>query len=301
MNLRQLEAFRMVMSSGTTTQAARLLGVSQSAVSRLIGQLEREIGFSLFHREKGRLLIPTPEAVDFIEETEKTFAGFARLKQHTRNIREFNGGRLRVMGVPSLSNAFMPNVLTCFLANFPNLKVYFETRATEIVVEWVASGQYDLGLVTLPLKHPGVIVEPFAWPKAVCILPPGHSLQNRDIIRPEDLRNQPFISIGRRHLSRFHIDEIFEKAQIPRKTMIETATAGTACALVERGLGISIINPFTAASKPPGAIIIKPFRPEICYEFGIISPASQPQSRITQEFIKILHQQIRKRPTLRGK
>lgn len=299
MNLRQLEAFRAIMNVGTTTQAGKLLEISQSAVSRLLGQLEKEIGFPLFHREKGRL-IPTPEAIDFIDETDKTFAGFDRLKQHTRNIRNFNSGKLRVMCVPSLSHAFLPDVLSSFLTKFPELNIYFETRATEIVVDWIASGQYDLGLVTLPLEHPGVKVELLAYPKAVCILPPGHPLCSKEVIIPEDLRDHPFISIGRRHLSRFRTDEVFEKSRVPRKTTVETATAGTACALVERGFGVAIINPFTAASKPKGAIIIKPFKPDIRYEFGIIYSALQPPSRITKEFIEALREYLSEHPNLRG-
>jgi len=299
MNIKQLEAFRAIMNTGTTTQAAKLLDISQSAVSRLLGQLEKEIGFQLFHRQKSRL-IPTPEAMDFIDETDKTFAGFDRLKQYTHNIRNFSSGKLRVMCVPSLSHSFLPDVLSAFLTKYPELSIYFETRATEIVVEWIASGQYDLGIVTLPLEHPGVKAELLAYPKAVCILPPDHPLCSRDVIVPEDLRAQPFISIGRRHLSRFRIDEVFEKSRIARKAVIETATAGTACALVERGLGISIINPFTATSRPEGAIVVKPFRPEIRYEFGIISSACQPLSRISKEFIETLHGYLEKHPDLRG-
>ncbi len=60
MKLRQLEAIRAVMASGTTTHAAELMGLTQSAVSRLVAQLEEELGLSIFDRRHGRLQI-TPE------------------------------------------------------------------------------------------------------------------------------------------------------------------------------------------------------------------------------------------------
>ena len=299
MKVRQLEAFRAVMNAGTTTQAAKLMGNSQSAVSRLLGQLEDEIGFALFHREKGRLF-PTPEAVDLSKEIDKTIAGFDRLEQHVNNIRDFSSGKLRLMGVPSLSDAFLPDVLSQFIEKFPELTITFETGTTKTIVEWVASGQYDLGLITLPIDHPGVFVELLASPKAVCILPPGHLLCSKELIVPEDFRDQSFISIGRKYLSRFRIDELFEKAGIPRKTLIETATAGTACSLVERGVGVSIINPFTAASKPKGSIIVKPFEPEIRYKFGIVYSASEPQSRVTKAFIETVRAYLADKPDLVG-
>ena len=299
MNLKQLEAFRAVMSTGTTTQAGKILEVHQSAVSRLLGQLEIKIGFSLFHRAQGRL-IPTPEAENFLAEVDKLFTVFDRLQKHKLNIKNFNSGKLRVMAPPSLSSCFLPDVLACFAKKFPDLAIHFETRATDIIVDWVTSGQYDLGLVTLPIEHPGITIKLLACPKAVCIIPPGHPLCDKEIIEPEDLRDQPYVSIGHRHLSRFYIDEVFRKSRTPRKTLIEAATAGAACALVERGMGISIINPFTAASRPEGTIIIKPFQPEIHYQYGIIYPATQPQSRITQIFIEMLREYLIEHPDLRG-
>jgi DNA-binding transcriptional LysR family regulator len=64
MKLRQLEAMRAVLARGTTTHAGELIGLTQSAVSRLIKQLEDELGFKLFDRRHGRLLI-TPEGQNF--------------------------------------------------------------------------------------------------------------------------------------------------------------------------------------------------------------------------------------------
>ena len=67
MNLKQLEAFKAIMSTGSTIGAATRMGLSQSAVSRLLSQLEEALGFALFLRKKGRLMA-TPEAEELLAE-----------------------------------------------------------------------------------------------------------------------------------------------------------------------------------------------------------------------------------------
>lgn len=69
MNLRQVEVFRAVFTTGTTARAAEVLHVSQPAVSKTIQEMERAIGFDLFHRVKGRLQ-PTAEGQLFFREVE---------------------------------------------------------------------------------------------------------------------------------------------------------------------------------------------------------------------------------------
>ena len=61
LNIRQLECFRAIMTTGNMTQAAEMLGIAQPSASSLIANLEHSLGFELFERSKGRL-IATPEA-----------------------------------------------------------------------------------------------------------------------------------------------------------------------------------------------------------------------------------------------
>jgi DNA-binding transcriptional LysR family regulator len=79
MDVRQLRCFDAVLTTGAMTLAAELLGLAQPTVSITIQQLEKEIGFSLFHRSKGRL-VPTPEAYWFHQATKEALDGVARNK-----------------------------------------------------------------------------------------------------------------------------------------------------------------------------------------------------------------------------
>jgi DNA-binding transcriptional LysR family regulator len=79
MNIRHVEIFRAVITNGTASRAAEVLRISQPAVSKAIQELERYIGFDLFHRIKGRI-VPTSEAQLFFKEVEQSFAGMDYLR-----------------------------------------------------------------------------------------------------------------------------------------------------------------------------------------------------------------------------
>src|SRR5262245_3427845 len=114
MNLRQIEAFRALMLSGTVQGAADLMRISQPAVSRLLGELERSSGLALFDRARRRLR-PRPEAHLFFREVQQAFAGLDRLRQKAHDIRAFGLGELRVATVPALAVGFIPQVCQAFL------------------------------------------------------------------------------------------------------------------------------------------------------------------------------------------
>ena len=103
MKHRQLEAFRNVMTTGTTAKAAKLMYLTQPAISRLIGDLEIHLDFKLFDRNKGRL-VPTPEALKFFSGVERFFIGIDCLENAAQQIRQQGGGVLRVSATPRTFN-----------------------------------------------------------------------------------------------------------------------------------------------------------------------------------------------------
>ena len=102
MKLRQLEALRAVVASGTTTQAADLLGLTQSAISRLISQLETELGLNIFDRRHGRLRI-TPEGQHFYDVVKKVLSSVDQITATARDIRTLKTGALRIIAMPALA------------------------------------------------------------------------------------------------------------------------------------------------------------------------------------------------------
>ena len=221
MNLRQLEAFRAVMMTGSVTNAATSLYLSQPAVSRLIADLERSVGFKLFERVKGSTPLPTPEAEAFLQEVERSFLGLQVLKQAATDIRNFRTGQLRIACLPALATGFVPDVIKIFRQTNPAVRVQLQTRSSSTVRLWVAAQQFDLGLATPGGEVQGVTAESFMASRGVCVLPANHSLASLETIRPEDLRGEPFISLALEDPARPKVDRIFDYMEIGRASCRE--------------------------------------------------------------------------------
>lgn len=115
--LRQMEAFRAVMLTGSMNGVARLLFVSQPAVS-LIAHAEQSLGLRLFERDKGKLT-PTAEAQRLFEEVGQLFDEALRIDELARDLAERPEGELKLCSSPSLALNFLPPVIARYVNEHP--------------------------------------------------------------------------------------------------------------------------------------------------------------------------------------
>jgi DNA-binding transcriptional LysR family regulator len=283
MNFRQLEAYRAIMVAGTVTQAARMLRVSQPAVSRLLAQLEDTVGFALFQRIKGRL-VPTHEGMNLYREVEKAFLGLDKITERAKEIRELRSGHLQITSLPALSIGLLPKVIERFVCDRPEVNVSLQVCSTPRVLEWMAAQQSDLGFAAEPVDDPAYDIE-YLSVDCVTVLPPGHRLQSKEVITPADLQEESFVSLGRDHRTRFRIDAAFEAARVQRHMRFETQLTVTVCSFVLQGLGVSIVDPVTASDYADRGLVVRPFSEAIPFDFGIIYSAFRPRSQLAEEFV----------------
>ena len=289
--LRQIEAFRGVMVTGTVTQAARMLTVSQPAVSRMISYLEYEIGFKLFGRAN-RQLIPTDEGRAFYDEVERSFIGLGHITKAANAIRDYRRGHIRLITIPSLASTLMVELVARFVGEYPEIAVSVEVQPSQRVFEWIVSQECDIGLSTLPVENTAIATQSVVYGEAVCILPVGHKLTAKKRIRPKDLDGEPFITFKADSIFRQMVDEVFLKEQVHRDMQIEARTTEMICGLVSAGLGVSVIGPtFPRHIHNPG-IAVRPFNPSISIELALLYSAQKPLSLVGERFIGIVHEHI---------
>jgi DNA-binding transcriptional LysR family regulator len=292
MNHRQIEAFRAVVQLGSMTNAADLLGISQPAVSRLIRDLESHLGLRLFRREGNRLL-PTHEALVLFEEVDLHYRGFARIQRVASDLRRQSAGSLRIAAPHSLATFFLTDVTSRFLAEQPSVGVSIASFHSTLISERVALRQYDLGLVQILGDHPGVTVASLPPPPAVCIVPKDHPIAGHDVLTPHLLADQSFISLGPSSPLRARIDALFGELSIERRQIIEADLASTVCALVSRGLGVSIVDPFAASAMDRQNVVARPFEPTIPFDVAVVVPAHRSLSAHAQRFLDLIKIQFR--------
>lgn len=297
LNLRQLEAFKAVMETGTVSHAAGVLNVSQPAVSKLIANFERAIGFAAFDRAHGRLA-PTPEATMLYSVVERAFISVGQIEQSAIDIGERRHGRLTVGVMPALSLGFIQEVASKFLADRPGVTITLHARSSSKVIESLARQQLDLGIVAAGLDHAGVETEFFCRVEAVCVLPNDHRLANKEVIVPSDLEGEPFVSLTMLDRIRARIDHPFEEAGVRRILRIDTPMAGSACAFVAKGAGVTIVDPFSALEFHSDRIVIKPFQPAIFFDFVVAYPLHAQRAHLVEDFVVELRRMLKAYPGL---
>lgn len=288
---RQLEAFRATLELGTVTAAAERLGVSQPAVSKILAGLETEIGYPLFARVRKRLA-PTREARLLAAEADRLHRGLERITEMARAIGARQVGDLHVYSTPALGRTVLPDVMARFLRRHGDAQIVFHVRSSTYINQKTIDQQLDLGFSMMPFEHPSIVAEELSRAAAVCVLPREHRLARRRAIRPADLRGERFVSFPLDGRMRHLIDAAFEQERVERRLQIDVYSSAEACALVSRGAGVSIVEPFTARDYAP-AVAVVPFEPRIRYLFRALRPRFRTPSLLSDAFLEAVKAHLR--------
>ena len=281
--LRQLEAFRAVMSTGGVTSAAGFLGISQPAVSRLIASLEQSMGMALFERRQGRLY-PTYEARFLLEEVERAVSNLEHISRLSEDIRNQKAGHLRIACLSGFATSLMPTVIADFLKDRDDVTLSLQTRSSVRVREWIAAQQYDIGVADefeghSAIQHESVDIQTF------CVMSPQHPLASQRVIYPGDLHNMPMIVQDRDNRFHHRLKAAFEKSGATLNAKVEVRQFATACLLAIQGVGAAVVSAIDAAEYANRGLIARPFEPEMLFRLDILYPKFHPRSLLLQDFI----------------
>ena len=287
MNLRQIEAFRTVMLAGSVTAAAGLLRVTQPTISKLIAQLERQIKLKLFDRVNGRL-VPRQEAQSLLQDVDKVLSALEDVGRSARHLARASTGHVRVAAHPSLGAGFLPKAVAAFIADRPDIKVTLHVRESSYVKEWVAGQTADIGFVSDDGPQATGTTSTLFQERlsAICVLPAGHPLAKKKILKPKHFAGERVVSIGRDPNFRYLIDRAFTEAGIDLKITVETNNFLTACSLVAENAGITVVDPYSALFLyDTGGVVLRAFSPEIRFVINLIRPAQRPVPLAVEEFL----------------
>jgi DNA-binding transcriptional LysR family regulator len=287
LNFRQIEAFRAVIITGTASRAAELMGVTQPAVSRLIGELEATVGFPLFDRVKGRL-VPTPEADIFYRDVETSFRGLDRLRSSAARIRDFGSGHIRVASLAATGSTIVPRAVRRFRAVFPSAIVTLSIMSSASVRNHIVDGEFDLGLAADEVDLSGVEHQVFGSFPALCAIPPGHPLAAKKVIRPEDLHGVDYVALSPEDRARLQLDQLCLDAGARPNLVIETPFAITACALALEGVGVAIVNPLAVDGFAERGLILRPFEPAVYFKSYLLFRPDMQKARLVRAFVSAL-------------
>ncbi|MEM6462014.1 MAG: LysR substrate-binding domain-containing protein [Pseudomonadota bacterium] len=303
LSIRQLQTFAEVMRSGSISAAARSLGRTQPAVSSTIASLEQEIGFSLFERERKRL-VAKPEAHYFLEEAEVVLTRLTKASRTIREVADLQKGRLRIACSPAASTYFMPHALAEFLVDKPKVQISLMMRSSSVVTDWIASQQYDVGFGESSQERSTINAQRFSFP-CLCAIPKKGKLASKSVIVPTDLAAVPLAIVHQQNVLGPKTRKVFKDADVRLNHRFEFESILPALQLVSEGLCYLICDSFSALShqnqfKKTSGIVFRPFKPMIYLDMSLMSPANRPKSQLAEAFLASLNKKLKAYAEYRG-
>jgi DNA-binding transcriptional LysR family regulator len=285
MQPKQLQAFLLVMETGSVSAAATRLHVTQPTVSRLLSDLERASGLTLFDRKQGRIR-PRQEAAQFRDEVEKVFLGANYLRRVAAALRENAGLRLRVGVFQAFSIRLLPALLAAFKPDYPEVGLSVAITTSSSLVEQVAAGAVDLAIVAGAVSHAGVETVARFSGECMCALPRRDPLASAEIVEIRELESKTIIWMDQRSEIAAALRRRLRPSVGSAAGTVEINLADAACRLVALGLGRAIIDPITADAISDPLVVLRRLRPAIEFKFSIIRPASLRLSGAGEAFIE---------------
>ena len=260
-NLRHLEIFHLLMKTRNLTETARLMHVTQPAVSQALRDFEAQLGLKLFNRGGGRIR-PTQAALTILPDIERLFSHVGTLKFRVAELQDSLGGQISIAASPILSVHSMPGVISEMLAERPRLNVSLQSMATTELVELVRSETVDLGFTFGPIIEIGVAVEPLFETRLSCVLARDHPLASREAIGIDDLNEHRLVVLSPSSPSGLVVRDLFQRAGT-NPAQIETNSAAAAVEIVRQIGSMALVDPMPILEHETSWAVIRPFEPSI--------------------------------------
>ena len=291
MNLRHIEIFYAVYVNGSVSAAARMLNVSQPSVSKVLRHAESLLGFQLFDRTGGRLT-PTEDAHALFQEVKEIQERVYALREASRNLKRGTGASLRISALPSIALDTLPTTVAHFLKTHPDVKFDLQTihhedllrklyeRETDIAVAYEVPAGAPIGLTWLGAGELVVLYREEDMPDA-----PSR-------IGLDELEGRPLVSLtGSGPVGKLFNKEV-QRLGLDLNEVVTARTFHIATVLVRQGVGLTVIDSFTAqASLAPG-LSMRPLKSRLTFDVHAMHLHTHPPSALANSFLKALSRTI---------
>lgn len=240
MNFSQLQSFVALVDTGSFTDAAETVHLTQSAVSRALINLERELGVTLIDRNRNGVVALTAVGGQILPHVRALLAQVEAIEQEAKAARGKTSGKLRLGSTHSIVSPYvLATLLTRFQSLYPDIDVVLFEGGLHEVVEWIESGVVDVGFVLMPA--PGIEGAVIGIDELCVIVPKGHRLESKGSVSPDDLRDEQFV-LDRTHCALQLLDQaVFSGSGTKPDVRYRASDRETILAMVNEGLGITVV------------------------------------------------------------
>jgi LysR family hydrogen peroxide-inducible transcriptional activator len=263
LEIHQLRYFVAVAETGSFTQAAERVGVTQPTLSEQIMRLESRqhgIGQRLFDR-LGRKIVLTEAGHRLLQHAQRILAAVQEAERALHDIGE--QGVLHIGAIPTVAPFVLPKVLARFRKEHRLIQVHLIEDVTERLLAALHRGELDIAIMALPQRHEQLHVEPLKSEPLVAALPQKHRLAQRETIRWADLKDEPFILLHEIHCLGEQVLSLCRREGMEPRVVCQGEQIVTLLQLVAAGLGVTIVPEMAAVSEWGRGCIFRMLQPPV--------------------------------------
>jgi DNA-binding transcriptional LysR family regulator len=283
MNIQKYKAFVKAVEFGSFTKAAEVLDYTQSGISRMINDLEKEWGVFLFERGRTGINLTT-DGLKLLPQLKRICNEYEILMTQIEDLHNMESGMIRIGTFSSVASHWLPNIIRNFKKDYP--KIDFELLLGDYteIENWILNGRVDLGFVRLPSKAE-LETTFLEQDRLLVVIPQDHPLANCDKFPIKELLNSPFMLLEKG--AKAEISEIFETHHISPQVNFTTWDDYAIISMVENGLGISIL-PELILKRIPHKIVAKELETPAYRNIGLATREQKSLSLASKKFLEYL-------------
>lgn len=288
MDIRYLNYFVEVAKQGGFTKAAESLNLTQPTLSKMIKNLEDELGVTLFDRS-GKQISLTDTGAVALRQVQRILQSVEELYSLLDDVANLKTGNIRIGLPPIIGSLFFPRIIAEFHRSYPKITIELIENGAKTIEHSLENGMIDFAVVVAPVNESVFYSHPFITEELAVIAHSKHHLSRRSSVSLIDLKAESFILLGQS----FTLHDLIRKACIDAgfvpNVEYESSQWDFIAEMVAADMGISIL-PRTICEKiaNPNVKILSLVKPTLPWELIIIWPKNRYISFATRELIDFI-------------
>ncbi len=294
LTLRHLRGFVAVAQMGSFSAAAQRLHLTQSALSMLVRGLEADLGVQLFERTTRQVKL-TDAGRDFLPQAEQLLVDLHHAVAQTRSRAARASGRLVIAVTPTFAVTRLPSILAAYQREHPQVQLVLRDDATPARIQrLVQDGEVDLGIGPVNRAQAELlVVEVLMHDGLVLACPVGHALARDATVPWRALAGHPLIGFASDNALQQLVNGTADALGLALPVHCEVSSIATAVALVEGGMGVSVLPSYIRSVGGPQRLQLRPLvEPAVQRELCLLSLRDRAMPPAAQAFAQMLRRQV---------
>lgn len=283
MNILKYMAFIKTVEYGSFTKAAEILNYSQSGISRMINDLEKEWRITLLERNRAGVKL-TSDGSKLLPYAKSLCNEYQKLQMQVDDMHGVQSGLIRIGTFSSVATHWLPNIIKAFQIDYPGIDYELLLGDYTEIEEWISEGRVDCGFLRLPTK-PEFETIFLERDRLLAILPANHPLTQYEKVPIAALCDEPFMLLEKG--AKAEVSEIFERNNLAPRVHFTTWDDYAIMSMVESGLGISIL-PQLILKRIPYKVVAKELDVPAYREIALALRERKSASLAVKRFIEYL-------------